>query len=64
MTIQLGASDEAAEQAIANAEEQIEKQKSVGGILMSMMFQIILYSLFGFIIAAIVKRNKPEHLQA
>ncbi len=64
MTIQMGASEEVAEQAMTNAEEQIAKQKSVGGILMSAMFQIILYSLFGFIIAAIVKRNKPEHLQA
>lgn len=64
MTLQLGASEEATEQAIAQAEEQIEKQKSVGGILMSAMFTIILYSLFGFIIAAVVKKNKPEHLQA
>lgn len=63
MTIQLGASEEAAEQAIASAEETIERQKSIGGILMSTMLQVILYSLFGFIIAAIVKRSKPEHLQ-
>ncbi|HEY9178487.1 MAG TPA: DUF4199 domain-containing protein [Flavipsychrobacter sp.] len=64
MVIQIGGDEEAADAALARAEEQIEKQRSVSGVLMGAMFQIILYSLFGFIIAAVVKRKKPEHLQA
>lgn len=64
MTIEIGASEEQAELAATRAEEQIENQKSFGGKLMGVLLSIILYSLFGFIIAAIVKRNKPEHLQA
>lgn len=64
MVVQIGADEEASELAAAKAEEQMEKQKSLSGQLMGGLRSIILYSLFGFIIAAIVKRNKPEHLQA
>jgi hypothetical protein len=63
MVMQLGGDEEASELAAAKAEESIEKQKSFSGKLMGALFSIILYSLFGFIIAAVVKRNKPEHLQ-
>lgn len=52
------AMDVAAEQ----MDKQFEKQRSLGGQLLSFAGSVVLYSLFGFIIAAIVKRNKPEHL--
>lgn len=54
--------DEAREMAEAEVDKQIEKQKGISGVFMGMLTSIILYSLFGFIIAAIVKRKKPEHL--
>jgi len=65
MSVNMAASfggDEAREAAEAAADEQMEKQKGIGGTMIGFATSIILYSLFGFIIAAIVKRNKPEHL--
>lgn len=56
--------EEAADQSAMQFEEQMEKKNSIGSILQGLAFTIILYSLFGFIVAAIVKRKKPEHLQA
>lgn len=53
------------EEAERRAAEQLENQgdpHSISGILMSFGSTIVLYSIFGFLIAAIVKRNKPEHL--
>lgn len=54
--------EDARELAEAEADKQIEKQKGISGVFMGLLTSIILYSLFGFIIAAIVKRKKPEHL--
>lgn len=51
-----------ADKAEAASMEQIEKQKGVSSIFLGIATSLVLYSLFGFIIAAIVKRNKPEHL--
>lgn len=62
MTASIGG-DEAAEMSAAEFDKNIERGKSFGGIMLGLATTIILYSLFGFIIAAIVKRNKPEHLQ-
>lgn len=54
--------DEVAEKAAEQAEAQIDKQNSFSGRALGFAISVVLYSLFGFIIAAIVKRNKPEHL--
>lgn len=56
-----GDSGASARQAQA-VEESIDNQYSLSGQLLSFAGSVILYSLFGFIIAAVVKRNKPEHL--
>lgn len=46
--------------------EQIEQQKAegqgIGKQLLGFLSQVVIYSIFGFIIAAIVKRRRPEHL--
>lgn len=46
--------------------EQVEKQKAesqgIGKQLLGLLSSVVLYSIFGFIIAAIVKKNKPVHL--
>ena len=59
MSTSLGVDADKAESA---SMEQIEKQKGVSSIFLGIATSLVLYSLFGFIIAAIVKRNKPEHL--
>jgi len=64
MAYTFGGTDEQADMAAEQVEKQIEKQKNISSIFMGMAGSVILYSLFGFIIAAVVKRNKPEHLQA
>lgn len=54
--------EEAADIAAERAEQQIEGQRSIAGIFLQLAGSIILYSIFGFIIAAIVKKEKPAHL--
>lgn len=62
MTYKLGGSEEAMTKAEEKIEEQMNEKNSIKNILIGMSTSLILYSLFGFIVAAIVKRNKPEHL--
>lgn len=58
-----GLGDEEAADAVAEKmDEEFEKQKSFSRQMLGFAGSVILYSLFGFIIAAVVKRNKPEHL--
>jgi hypothetical protein len=46
--------------------EQIEQQKAegqgVGKQILSFLQQVVIYSIFGFICAAIVKKRRPQHL--
>ncbi len=65
MSIELASSfgnEKVTNEAIERAEEQIERQKSFSGQAMGFALSIIFYSIFGFIIAAIVKKDKPAHL--
>lgn len=64
MAYSFGGSDEQADMAAEQVEKQIEKQRNISSIFIGMAGSVILYSLFGFIIAAVVKKKKPEHLQA
>jgi hypothetical protein len=45
--------------------EQVEEQKAsaqgIGKQLLGFLSSIVLYSIFGFIIAAIVRKKRPEH---
>jgi len=61
MTANFGG-EEAADAAAEQFDKQMEKQNSIGGRAVSFAITIIFYSLFGLIVAAIVKKNKPEHL--
>lgn len=56
--------DEAGDLAAEQADKQLEQQKSISGQFLSLAGTIILYSLFGFIIAAVVKRKKPDYILA
>lgn len=52
------------EEAVEKAEESYMQQnpRSFKTIFMGIAGSLVMYSLFGFIVAAIVKRKKPEHL--
>lgn len=54
--------EEAANQAADQFDKQMDEKNSISSILLGLATTIILYSLFGFIIAAIVKRKKPAHI--
>lgn len=62
VTYKLGGSEEAVEEAEAAFDDRMGDPHSPGKILLGVAMQLVFYSLFGFIVAAIVKRNKPEHL--
>lgn len=53
---------EAGDMAAERAEQQLESQRGLAGQILGLAGSIILYSIFGFIIAAIVKKEKPAHL--
>ncbi len=60
MVEKYGANQEAMDKASQKADENIEKGKHFGSIALSYFWTIVIYSIFGFICAAIVKKNKPE----
>lgn len=62
MTSNLTGSEEAADQVRAQTEAEAAKQFTFSRQAMGFAMSLIVYSLFGFVVAAIVKRNKPEHL--
>ena len=59
----MGANDEALDKAAKNADEKLEQSKHLSSQLLSFFWSIVIYSIFGFICAAIVKKNKPENQQ-
>jgi hypothetical protein len=55
-----GANQEALDKAAQKADDNIEKGKHLSSQLLSFFWSIVIYSIFGMICAAIVKKNKPE----
>ncbi len=63
-TAKFGADDKQLDKAAAKFDEEEKTRYKPTKILFGYAGTIVFYSLFGLIVAAIVKRNKPEHLQA
>ncbi|RYD54668.1 MAG: DUF4199 domain-containing protein [Sphingobacteriales bacterium] len=56
----MGAPQEQLDKIQAQVEEQKENAHGIGKQLLGFLSQVVIYSIFGFIIAAIVKRKRPE----
>lgn len=54
---------ERADEMYQQFDEKMAQQSSVSATFMNILIQIIVYSIFGFIIAAIVKKKRPEQGQ-
>jgi uncharacterized membrane protein YraQ (UPF0718 family) len=57
----MGAPQEQLDKIQAQVEEQKENAQGIGKQLLGFLSQVVIYSIFGFIIAAIVKRKRLEH---
>lgn len=59
----MGATQEQLDQAAAKADEQMKEGQGIGRQVLGFFMSIVIYSLFGFIPAAIAKKSKPEPQQ-
>lgn len=64
MTIKLGGDETKAAEAVAEVEQQAADKNNFSKLILGFAKTIVFNSIIGLIIAAIIKRNKPEHLQA
>jgi hypothetical protein len=60
----MGAPQEKLDQIADQIEEQKADGQGIGKQLLGFLSQVVIYSIFGFIIAAIVRRKRPEHTVA
>lgn len=54
--------DDQADQMLSDFEEKMDEKNTAKSRLVGPLTQIIIYSIFGFIIAAIVKKKKPNEV--
>lgn len=59
MAERMGAPQEKLDEVAAKMDEQVADRNNVGKQLLSILWAVVFYSIIGFIISAVVKRNKP-----
>jgi hypothetical protein len=59
----MGATQDKLDLAAKQADEKLEQSKHLSSQLLSFFWSLVIYSIFGFTCAAIVKKNKPENQQ-
>jgi hypothetical protein len=57
----MGATQEALDEAAKKADEGMAQKNNISNKLLSLFWSVVIYSIFGFICAAIVKKKRPEN---
>ncbi len=59
----MGANQSALDEAAKKSDESIQKSTSISTQMISVAWGIVMYSIFGFICAAIVKKDRPQAMR-